>query len=217
MENKKYLYMFLAFVLSTGVGFGVTKFLVNSDSASTLTGSSVIAMNGGSIHDNNATSIDSKGEMDSDVAGDKLVTEDKAKLGERVETGTEQPEAVKSNPVLSQLEADAAARKAAEAAELKAAEAKARAEANRMSAAEFQSLIVNGDPSILGGKNPKVAKNISFSFSGIKPDDKKPGDIVSIRDKINYDKWTGITVSGLGYDAQGRINRATITPHYPEE
>lgn len=86
---------------------------------------------------------------------------------------------------------------------------------NRMSVSEFQSLLLNQeDVSILGGKNPKVAKRISFKYNGIKEGERKPDDVLAIREKISMGVWSSAQVLSVGYDNQGRINSAVIAPVY---
>lgn len=89
-------------------------------------------------------------------------------------------------------------------------------EKNKMSAAEFQNLIVGGDNSILGGKNPKVAKTIQFSVDGLREGDRRPQDVVGIREKVGNGIWTSFRVSTVGYDSQGKIDSAVIVPNYPD-
>ena len=84
-----------------------------------------------------------------------------------------------------------------------------------MSAGEFQALLLNqNDNSLLGGKNPKVAKSIAFSFEGLNDGDKRPGDILSVREKIAYGIWSSARVLRVGYDEKGRINSVKIQPVY---
>lgn len=87
--------------------------------------------------------------------------------------------------------------------------------ANKMSAGEFQSILLNeSDSSILGGKNPRVANSISFSFHGLRDDDTKPRDVVSIRERIALGIWKSASVVSVGYDNAGRINSAVISVGY---
>lgn len=84
-----------------------------------------------------------------------------------------------------------------------------------MSAGEFQTLLLNqNDNSLLGGKHPKVSKSIALSFEGLHDDEKKPGDILSVREKIAYGIWSSAKVLRVGYDEKGRINSAKIQPVY---
>lgn len=84
-----------------------------------------------------------------------------------------------------------------------------------MSAGEFQTLLLNqNDNSLLGGKHPKVAKSIALSFEGLRDGDKKPGDILSVREKIAYEIWNSAKVLRVGYDEKGKINSAKIQPVY---
>lgn len=85
----------------------------------------------------------------------------------------------------------------------------------QMSSSEFQALLLNqGDNSLLGGKHPKVARSISLSFEGLREDDRKPGDILAVREKIAYGIWRSAKVVRVGYDANGKINSARIQPVY---
>ena len=87
--------------------------------------------------------------------------------------------------------------------------------AEQMSSSEFQALLLNqGDNSLLGGKHPKVARSISLSFEGLRDDDRKPGDILAVREKIAYGIWRSAKVVRVGYDANGKINSARIQPIY---
>ena len=84
-----------------------------------------------------------------------------------------------------------------------------------MSAGEFQALLLNqSDNSLLGGKHPKVGKSISLSFVGLRDGEKKPGDILSVREKIAYGIWSSAKVLSVGYDERGKINSARIQPIY---
>lgn len=85
----------------------------------------------------------------------------------------------------------------------------------RMSSGEFQLLLLKqSDNSLLGGKHPKVAKYISLSFEGLRDDDRKPGDILAVREKIAYGIWSSAKVIWVGYDESGKINSARIQPVY---
>jgi len=87
--------------------------------------------------------------------------------------------------------------------------------ANLMTASEFQSLLLNqNDNSLLGGKHPKVAKSVSLSFEGLHDDDKRPNDILAVREKISFGIWSSAKVLRVGYDENGRINSARIQPIY---
>lgn len=84
-----------------------------------------------------------------------------------------------------------------------------------MSSVEFQSLLLNqSDNSLLGGQHPKVAKSIALSFEGLRDDDRKPSDILAIRDKINFGIWSSAKVLRVGYDEKGKINSVRIQPVY---
>jgi hypothetical protein len=84
-----------------------------------------------------------------------------------------------------------------------------------MNSGEFQSLLLDeGDNSLLGGKHPKVAKFVVFTFEGLHEGDKIPGDVLAIREKISFGIWTSAKVLWVGYDENGRINSAKIRPIY---
>ena len=85
-----------------------------------------------------------------------------------------------------------------------------------LTAAEFQSLLSRQDSRILGGKHPKVAKNIAFSYVGIKEGEKKPNDILALLEKVNFETWQSFKVISVGYDKDGRVNSAVIQPIYHE-
>ena len=84
-----------------------------------------------------------------------------------------------------------------------------------MSAGEFQSLLLNqNDNSLLGGKNPKVARTVVIRTQGMNEGEKAPGDILAVREKIANGIWTSARVVSVGYDNSGRINSVTIQPIY---
>lgn len=84
-----------------------------------------------------------------------------------------------------------------------------------MTKSEFQSLLLNhGDNSLLGGKNPKVSRNIYLTFEGLRDGDIKPEDILAVREKISYGIWGSAMVIRVGYDNTGKINSAKIKPIY---
>lgn len=84
-----------------------------------------------------------------------------------------------------------------------------------MTAHEFQALLLNqSDNSLLGGKHPNVARNIRLSFEGLREDDKKPGDILAVREKIAFGIWSSARVIGVNYDENGKIYAAKIQPIY---
>lgn len=84
-----------------------------------------------------------------------------------------------------------------------------------MSAGEFQSLLLNqSDNSLLGGKNPKVARTVYIRTQGMNDGEKAPGDVLAVREKIANGIWTSARVLSVGYDQSGRINSATIQPVY---
>ena len=84
-----------------------------------------------------------------------------------------------------------------------------------MTAAQFQALLLNqNDNSLLGGKNPKIAKSVALSFTDLKEGEKRPNDILAVREKIAFGIWSSARVVRVGYDESGRINSATIQPVY---
>ena len=90
--------------------------------------------------------------------------------------------------------------------------------ASTMSAGEFQSLLLNqSDNSLLGGKNPKVARTVYIRTQGMNDGEKAPGDILSVREKIANGIWASANVVNVGYDQSGRINSVTIRPVYNNE
>ena len=87
----------------------------------------------------------------------------------------------------------------------------------KMSAAEFQRLLLNqNDNSLLGGKNPRVARYVNITCVGLHEDDFPAGDIQHLRDKIANGIWRSAVVSSVGYNERGQINAATIRPVYDE-
>lgn len=87
-----------------------------------------------------------------------------------------------------------------------------------MTSGEFQSLLLNqNDNSLLGGKHPKVAKSVSLTFEGLRENDRKPTDILAVREKIAYGIWSSARVLRVGYDEKGKINSARIQPIYKDD
>lgn len=85
----------------------------------------------------------------------------------------------------------------------------------RMSSGMFQSLLLNqNDNTLLGGKHPQVAKTVTLSFEGLRDGEKRPGDILAVREKIAYGIWTSAKVLTVGYNDNGKINYAKIQPVY---
>ena len=85
----------------------------------------------------------------------------------------------------------------------------------QMTSSEFQSLLLNqNDNSLLGGKHPKVAKTVTLSFEGLHEEERIPGDILAVREKIAFGKWNSAKVLRVGYDENGRINSAKVQPIY---
>lgn len=88
----------------------------------------------------------------------------------------------------------------------------------KMSKARFQTLLLNHkDVSLFGGNNPGVAKSIVFTFRNIHEGEKRPDDVLAIRDKISYGTWSSLRVLSVGYDTNNRINSAEIEPIYTKE
>ena len=86
----------------------------------------------------------------------------------------------------------------------------------KMSASEFQSLLLNQkDNSLLGGKNPKVAKYVALHCVGLNEGDFPANDIQHVREKIANGIWSTCIVNHVGYNERGQINSATIRPVYP--
>lgn len=89
------------------------------------------------------------------------------------------------------------------------------AKVEKMTAGQFQALLLNqNDNSLLGGKNPKIARSIMLSFVGLEEGEKRPNDILAVREKIAFGIWSSARVLQVGYDDSGRINSAIIQPVY---
>ncbi|MCF0126497.1 MAG: hypothetical protein HUJ68_12240 [Clostridia bacterium] len=87
---------------------------------------------------------------------------------------------------------------------------------NKMTASDFQRLLIDqNDNSLLGGRNPYVAKKVTIIVNSIRDGEKKPQDILDVRDKIANGIWTTTYVQSVGYDAHGKVNSVVITPQYP--
>ena len=87
----------------------------------------------------------------------------------------------------------------------------------KMSVGEFQSLLLNqSDNSLLGGKNPRVARYVKLTCLGLRDDDYAAGDIQHVRDKIANGIWKTAIVISVNYNERGQINAATIKPVYYE-
>ena len=85
----------------------------------------------------------------------------------------------------------------------------------RMTKSEFQSLLLNqNDNTLLGGKNPKVSRNIIIRPQGLEEGERAPGDILAVREKIANGIWTSARVVSVGYDDNGKINSVVIKPIY---
>ncbi len=84
----------------------------------------------------------------------------------------------------------------------------------KMSAGEFQALLNQGDESILGGGNLRVAKYVALSFIDLNDGDFTPDDILSVQVKIANRIWRSVTVVSVRYNERGQINAATIRPIY---
>ena len=79
---------------------------------------------------------------------------------------------------------------------------------------------------ILNAKNTSAARNVlegrispncSFSFTGLSDDEKnvsKPRTYVDIINRMDMGTWSSISVSSVGYDGSGKLNRATIHVNY---
>ncbi len=87
----------------------------------------------------------------------------------------------------------------------------------KMSASDFQTLLLNqNDNSLLGGKNPKVAKYVALHCVGLNEGDFPANDIQHVREKIANGIWSTCIVNNVGYNERGQINSATIRPVYPK-
>ena len=85
----------------------------------------------------------------------------------------------------------------------------------KMSASEFQSLLLNQrDVTLLGGRNPKVAKYVVVSVVGLATGERRPDDIQAVRDKIANGIWSSASVVSVSYDSNGKINAVTIRAIY---
>ena len=85
----------------------------------------------------------------------------------------------------------------------------------KMTAAQFQALLLNqNDNSLLGGKHPKIAKYVALTFTDLQEGEKRPNDILAVREKIAFGIWSSARVLHVGYDENGRINSARIQPVY---
>lgn len=86
---------------------------------------------------------------------------------------------------------------------------------DKMTAAQFQALLLNqNDNSLLGGKHPKIAKYVVLTFTDLQEGEKRPNDILAVREKIAFGIWSSARVLHVGYDENGRINSARIQPVY---
>jgi len=91
------------------------------------------------------------------------------------------------------------------------------ASVNKMSAVEFQRLLLDqNDSSLLGGMNHGVAKRVSIIVRSLNEGDRKPEDILAVRDKIANGIWVSAIVNSVNYDSQGKINSIVISPIYPD-
>ena len=89
------------------------------------------------------------------------------------------------------------------------------AQVDKMTAGQFQALLLNqNDNSLLGGKHPKIARNVTLTFTGLQDGEKRPNDILAVREKIAFGIWSSARVLQVGYDENGRINSARIQPVY---
>ena len=86
---------------------------------------------------------------------------------------------------------------------------------SKMTASEFQSLLLNqNDNTLLGGRNPKVSRYVALKCTGLREDDFPANDILHVREKIANGIWKSASVTSIGYNEQGLINSATISPIY---
>jgi len=85
-------------------------------------------------------------------------------------------------------------------------------EMERKSAKWFETLLVNESDNTLLGGNTYVAKNIKFSFIGLKEGENRPYDVLGIREKLYTTQvWKKVSVSKVGYDeVTGKIVSAVI-------
>lgn len=91
------------------------------------------------------------------------------------------------------------------------------ASVQKMSVGQFQSLLLNqNDNSLLGGKNPRVARYVKLTCVGLNEGDYAAGDIQHVRDKIANGIWKTAVVLSVNYNERGQINAATIKPVYYE-
>lgn len=87
----------------------------------------------------------------------------------------------------------------------------------KMSAVEFQRLLLDqNDSSLLGGMNHGVARRVSIIVRSLNEGDRKPEDILAVRDKIANGIWVSAIVNSVNYDSQGKINSIVISPIYPD-
>lgn len=85
----------------------------------------------------------------------------------------------------------------------------------RMTMGEFQSILLNqNDNTLLGGKNPKVSRNIIIRTQGLEEGERVPEDILAVREKIANGIWSSARVVSVGYDDNGKINSVVLKPIY---
>lgn len=216
MDKYKPLLLTLSFVVCAAITYGVVK-IVKSDTLESGT-NELVAQNGDKV-DNNGTISDASTDNNGQISEENKDANAIGTSNETIENVEKEADALaQAEAAKAEAEAKAAAeaRAMAEAKAKAEAEAKAKAEANKMTAAEFQRILASSDASILGGKNPKVAKNIQISCQGLRDGEKKPGDVVAVRQKVIMDQWISFTVVSVGYDSTGKINSAVIRPNYPD-
>lgn len=87
---------------------------------------------------------------------------------------------------------------------------------NRLSTGEIQALINSRSAKLLGvGAHPLVANHVALSFTNLKSGDPKPQVIGDIYTKIKMNQWLGVSVVGVGYDSNNKVNSITFTINYP--
>ena len=87
---------------------------------------------------------------------------------------------------------------------------------NKMTEGEIQRLLIHGNANPRSDK--RLAKFIHISVQGRRDDDRPitDGDLMGVNAKIENDIWKTAIVTSVSYDEEGRLNRVTIRPMYPE-
>lgn len=217
MEDKKIIIWISTFVLCIAIGFGVTK-LINSlnaaDSEFELSGCGPSSGNPGEIlmpKDDGITDVQPT-ESGSIAQAPDVNEEPVLQPTPEVPILETSKAAAPKTPGKSLSEEISKLEK-----QISDIDAKEAAKVNRMSASDFQRLLLDqNDSSVLGGKNPKVARTVSITVKSLRDGDKKPGDILAVREKIANGIWTSASVSSVNYDSQGRVNSVVIIPNYPD-